>query len=421
MDLLGNYSRDGHALRRYEMSNTQETAWETALEQGLHESGALGEFEAGEGEGILGTIGNVLGALLSEGEIVSEAGEGEGILGAIGNVLGGLLGEEETAAEGTHESEFESELESELGGHGESEWEHAFSQESELESEMAHEHPEQFFGGLFKKIGGLVRKAAPVLTQVARVAAPMVAKAVGGPFGGILSSLGGSLLGESEEEMELGAHEMAHEFSHESLHEFAHETGLHELTHEAGLHEGHPESGLHEIAHEIHTELAAEAQHESAHEVAHEIASHEIAQHEALAEVMAEAAAHEHNEGHAEAMVGAAVVTTLSPADRRALRLILADLVRGSAVLTRILRQRRITRPAVRAVPTIIRRTVRTLKRQAAQGKPITRRMAGKAAAVQVRRVLGNPSACAAAISQNVRATRALKAKSARTQPVIRG
>jgi hypothetical protein len=408
------------------MSNTQESAFETALEQGLHENGSLGEFEGGETEGILGTIGNVLGGLLSEGEIVSEAGESAGILGAIGNVLGGLLGEEEAGAhEAVHESEFESELESELGGHGESEWEHAFAQESELESELAHEHPEQFFGGIFKKIGGLVRKAAPVLSQVARVAAPMVAKAVGGPFGGILSNLAGSLLGESEEEMELGTHEFAHESVHESLHEFAHETGLHELaheqSHESGLHEGHPESGLHEIAQEIQHELATEAQHESSNEVAHEIASHEIAHHEALAEVMAEGAAQEYHEGNAEAMVGAAVITTLSPGDRRGLRLLLADLVRGTAVLTRILRRRRITRPAIRAVPTIVRRTVRSLKRQAAQGKPITRRAAAKAAAVQVRRVLGNPRACAAAISQNVRATRALRAKSARTAPVIRG
>ena len=72
--------------------------------------------------------------------------------------------------------------------------------------------------------------------------------------------------------------------------------------------------------------------------------------------MIAEIAAHEHNEGQAEAMIGGAVVTVLSPRDRRALRRLLPDLVRGAAVLTRILRRRRATRSAVRAVPTIMRR-----------------------------------------------------------------
>ena len=98
--------------------------------------------------------------------------------------------------------------------------------------------------------------------------------------------------------------------------------------------------------------------------------------------------------------------------DRRALRGILPHLVRGTAILTRILRRRRVTRPAVRAVPTIMRRTVSQLKRQAAAGKPITRKAAGLAAATQVRRVLGSPRACAAAIQQNVRASRRMRVRS---------
>src|SRR5205823_12739935 len=121
----------------------------------------------------------------------------------------------------------------------------------------------------------------------------------------------------------------------------------------------------------------------------------ELTNHEALAEMMAEAAAQEQHEAEAEAMVGASVMTVISPADRRALRTILPHLVRGAAILTRILRRRRITRPAVRAVPTIMRRTVQALKRQAASGQPITRGTAARVAANQVQRVLGNPSACA--------------------------
>jgi hypothetical protein len=63
----------------------------------------------------------------------------------------------------------------------------------------------------------------------------------------------------------------------------------------------------------------------------------------------------------------------------------------------------------VRAVPSIMRRTVKDLKRQAARGIPITRKRAARAAAKQVRRVLGSPRACAAAITRNVKVSRAYK------------
>ena len=106
--------------------------------------------------------------------------------------------------------------------------------------------------------------------------------------------------------------------------------------------------------------------------------------------MMAEAASNEAHEGEAEAMAGASFVTVISPKDRRALRRILPHLTRGTAILTRILRRRRSTRVGVRAVPTIMRRTVKSLKRQAAKGMKITRRRAGRTAATQVRRVLGN-------------------------------
>jgi hypothetical protein len=198
-------------------------------------------------------------------------------------------------------------------------------------------------------------------------------------------------LGEGEAEMELnelGLHEGEFEAQEGGLHELQ-ETGMHEL--EGRMYEGEFEM------------------QEGSHEAGHEIANHELTQHEALAEMMAQQAAFEQHEAQAEAMVGAAVMTTLSPRDRRELRRILPHLVRGTAILTRVLRRRRATRPAVRAVPTVVRRTVEVLKNQAAAGKPVTRRTAARAAAIQVRRVIGNPTACAAAISQNIRANNALK------------
>jgi hypothetical protein len=333
-----------------------ETELEQELEQELHElhEGEVeGEEEAGlEGEGILGAIGNVLGGLLGEGEEEGEIGmhelhethelpeleeeltgegeaglEGEGILGTIGNVLGGLLGE----------GEIEGELEGEVEGE--------------------FETGEQFFGKIARGIGGLVKRAAPILKRVAKVAAPMVGTAIGGPFGAILGQVASSALGEGE---------------------------LQEL----------PEG---------------EEEFEGESEMAHEIGSHELTQHEALAEMMAEAASQEQHEGEAEAMAGASVVTVISPADRRALRRVLPHLIRGAAILTRILRRRRITRPAVRAVPTIMRRTIRSVKRQAAAGTPITRKTVARAAATQVRRVLGSPRACTAAITRNLRVSRAMK------------
>jgi hypothetical protein len=315
-----------------------------------------------------------------EGELESEseAGmEGEGWLGAIGNVVGSLLGESELESEAELESELESgeleseseleagELESEFEGAGEFESEHEheseFEHEHELSGEFEHEfETEQFFG----KIGKFFKKAAPFLKKIAKVAAPIVGTAIGGPFGAVLGKVASSALGEHE----LG--ELESEFEHE--HEFEHES-------------------------------------EGEQEMAHEITSHELTHNEALAEVMAEAACREVHEGEAEAMVGAAAATIISARDRRALRRVLPHMVRGTAILTRILRRRRITRPLVRVVPTIVRRTIKDLKRQAANGAPITRRRLARAAAKQVRKVLGSPRACAAAVKRNIRVSRAYK------------
>jgi hypothetical protein len=308
----------------------QESELESEFEQGLHET----ESEAGlEGEGILGSIGSALGGLLGEGEGEDELEaelegeseyedelEGEGILGSIGSALGGLLGEGE--------------------------------------SELELEHGEQFFGG----IGKFLRRAAPVLRSVAKVALPVVASAFG-PAGTVVGGLASKLLegeGEMEGELEdeLGAHEM----------------------------EGEGES-----------------------EAEMEISNHEYTSHEALAEMMAAEAAHEVHEGEAEAASGAAVITTLSPRDRRALRRMLPNLVRAAALITRLLRRRRQTRAVVRVMPTVIRRTVKSLKRQAAQGKPITKPLAARTMARQIRQVIGRPRICAAALRRNIQVSRRMR------------
>jgi hypothetical protein len=311
---------------------------ELELEQEFHED------EAGlEGEGWLGAIGNAVGSLLGEsedefaheleqedeseftheGEFEDETSlEAEGWLGSIGNAVGSLLGE----------------------GEDESEFAHEFESEDETE---------QFFGS----IGKFLKKAAPILRKVAKIAAPIVGTAIGGPFGSILGKAASSVL-----ESEHGEHELEDEF-----------------------------------------------EYEGEHEMEQEIASHELTHNEALAEMLAESASHEMHEAEAEAMAGAAAVTVISAADRRALRRILPHLVRGTAILTRILRRNRTTKHLVRAVPTIVRRTVKDLKRQAARGVPITRRAAGRAASRQVKKVLSSPRACTAALARNVRVSKSYK------------
>ena len=78
-------------------------------------------------------------------------------------------------------------------------------------------------------------------------------------------------------------------------------------------------------------------------------------------------------------------------------------------MLVRLLRRRRITRPAIRVVPTIVTRTARILGTRAASGRPVTRRAAARVLAGQTRRVLSSPRRTAGALRRNVRATGALR------------
>lgn len=326
----------------YELENELESEFENELES------EFGEFELEAGYGEL-EAENELG----EFELESEFGELENEF---------ELGEYEAEAElGEHEQgeQFIGGLLSNIFGEGEAEF---------GEYELEYEQGEHF--GLFRRIARITRTAAPFLRQVARIAAPIAGKAVGGLFGPAGAMLGNklaNLAAQQLREMEMGG---AHEFA---SHEF--ELGEYEL--------GEQELGEHELA-------------------------HELGEHEAQAEAMAHYAAYAESEHESEALVGAAVTISLSPRDRRALRALVPNLVRGAAILTRILRMRRKTRPFVRVVPTIVRRTVTTLRRGAAAGQPITRKRAGAVMARQTRRVLGSPRYCAAVMQRSVRAASAV-------------
>lgn len=321
----------------------------------VHEYESESEQEAAlEGEEFLGGIGKALGGLLGESE--DEVGELEDELGELGE-LEGELGEV-----GELEDEL-GELEGELGEVGEledelGELEGELGEVGELEDELGElgefEQGEQFFGKIARGIGRFAKRAAPFLKKIAKVAAPIVGTAIGGPLGGKLASVASKALlsehelGELEGEFELGEHEM-----------------------EVAEHEAAPQS-----------------------------------MHELNGELMAAVAANAETELEAEAMAGAATAASISSKDRAALRGVLPHMVRGTAILTRLLRSRRATRPAVRAVPTIVRRTKRVLARQAARGRPITRRTAARVMAGQTRKVLGSPRLCARAMMTNAKSVR---------------
>jgi hypothetical protein len=124
------------------------------------------------------------------------------------------------------------------------------------------------------------------------------------------------------------------------------------------------------------------------------------------AELMAAIASEARTDAEAEAMAGAATLLSMSPADRAELRKVLPHLVRGTAVLTRVLRARPETRPAVRVVPEIVRRTSHRLAQRSGNGQPVTKKAAARVMATQTRKVLGTPKTCMRAVQTNQKAAR---------------
>ncbi len=272
--------------------------------------------------------------------------------------------------------DLESALESEFGGDSEYETEGS-GELDELGGGGLHElgdyEQEEFFNRAFRGIRRFVRRAAPALKRIGRIAAPMVSKAVGtyfgGPAGAMLSSKLGNLVASQLKELEM------------------------------------------EIESELETQEVAAESVISEQELEYELqesADRELTEHEQLNELMAHNAAQSGSEAEAEALIGAAATMALSARDRAALRRLVPDLVRGAAVLTRVLRLRPTTKPMIRAVPLIVRSTTRMLRRGALQGRPVTRRGAATIMARQTRRVLSSPRICARVLSRNVRSVQRL-------------
>jgi hypothetical protein len=276
-------------------------------------------------------------------------------LGAIANTIGGLLGEEEAE----DETEWEAETEDEAflgalggiaravggllgggGGGGDGEFEDELEDESEFEGEYEGEFEDEA-ELFFGRIKRALRKAAPFLKTLAKTAGPLVATAVGGPAAGALArAVTSQLEGEMEEEVEAEFEEMAVA----------------------------PLSGS-----------------------------------QALGEYLAAQAAASESESEAEALAGVAAYNALSPRDRRDLEGMLPALLRGSAVVTRLLHGNRRTRQAVRLTPGIVDGAARTILRRAAAGQPVTPTEVGHALGAATARVLGPGPARTAVMRRHAR------------------
>jgi hypothetical protein len=297
-----------------------------------------------------------------EGEWEQEEESFLPLLGPIASAIGGLLGEEEVEGEGEWEEEIEGETEDEAflgalggiaravggllggGGGGDTEFEEEAEGEVEFEEEYEleaelEEEAEEFFGRIRRAIGRIAKN--PVFRTLAKTIGPIAATAIGGPAAGALARAATARLeGELEEEVEAEFEEMATA----------------------------PLTGS-----------------------------------QALGEYMAAQAAATESEAEAEAFAGVAAYAALAPRDRRDLERMLPALLRGAAVVTRLLHGNRRSRQAVRLVPGIVDGAARTILRRAAAGQPVGPVELGRALGAATNRVLGAGPARQAVMRRHAR------------------
>jgi hypothetical protein len=303
--------------------------------------------------------------------------------------------------------------------------------EYELEGEMTPLHEwemeaDPFFGKIGKALGGLAKRALPALKKLAPLAARTVfgaipgVGAVAGPLAGKLAS---ALTREQQEQLEAVLQEAATAQLEASQYEF----GQHEFEGEGEFENLRPEwealpsqyaspeyegaqpefegeqlefegispefEGTHHEFEAMNAHASYEAHPEYEAGLPHSEATHQEAQ---LMEQIAHEASVVATEAEAEALVGSLVPLAVRSARTGApvFRAAAPALARASGRLAGALRGSPATRPLVRALPTILRRTRSTLMRRAAQGAPITPRVAVRAMADQTYRVIGNPTIC---------------------------
>lgn len=124
---------------------------------------------------------------------------------------------------------------------------------------------------------------------------------------------------------------------------------------------------------------------------------------DAMMEHLGHAAAETPSEAEAEALAGAMIPLAARIVPRAAPALMRATpgLVCGISGVVNGLRRSPSTRPLVRVLPAIVRRTALSVAQQAAQGTPVTPQSAVRALARQTVRVLGSPQQSATAFRRS--------------------
>lgn len=124
---------------------------------------------------------------------------------------------------------------------------------------------------------------------------------------------------------------------------------------------------------------------------------------DAMMEHLGHAAAEAHSEAEAEALAGAMVplAARVIPQAGPAIMLAAPGLVSALSAVIEGLRRDPATRPLVRTVPAIVRRTAASIAQQAARGVAVTPQGAVRALAKQTLRVLGSPRQSAQAFRRS--------------------
>jgi hypothetical protein len=193
-------------------------------------------------------------------------------------------------------------------------------------------------------------------------------------------------------------------------------TPFHELEHELESEFEHEHEGEFEGEGELEGEgeFEGEFEHEHEHEHEHELNPTRRVYLDAMLEMehLMSAASQAEHETEAEqffplllplaaklapfalkgaAKLGAKMLPKLLPRAGKILTRVAPRLIKGVGRIGRLLRRRRATRPALRALPTIVRRTVGAIARQAARGRNVTPQTAQRILTQQARRVLQSP------------------------------
>jgi hypothetical protein len=124
---------------------------------------------------------------------------------------------------------------------------------------------------------------------------------------------------------------------------------------------------------------------------------------DAMLEHLGHAAAETQSEAEAEALAGAMIpfAARIVPRAAPALTRATPGLVCGISGVVRGLHRSPSTRPLLRVVPAIVRRTALSIAQQAARGVPVTPQTAVRALARQTLRVLGSPQQSASAFRRS--------------------